>query len=241
MTIITPAQASPERKVSVLLGVGIFLLPIAFVWFLLRNGYSLVARIIGFGWLLVFLFFGFGPHPNPGPAAQHSVSTPSSSSAANATSANDAASSSSAPSAPAGKWLYREDTDEMRGFTSHYTTLPSNEVLQFKFPYAGGTSVILTLRQKQKGTDVMLVVTNGQFLCNDFSNRFILAKFDNGPIQKYRCEKTDDGSANTIFILGERKFLAELKKSKTVTIETEFFREGAYQLTFDSAGLKWDY
>jgi hypothetical protein len=42
------------RPVSPLLAFGIFLLPIFFVWLLLRPGYSVRARTIGFGW------FGIG-------------------------------------------------------------------------------------------------------------------------------------------------------------------------------------
>lgn len=42
---------SPKRRVSVLLGIGIFLLPIIFAWFLLRRGHSVLARVVGFGWL----------------------------------------------------------------------------------------------------------------------------------------------------------------------------------------------
>jgi hypothetical protein len=46
----------PERKVSALLAAGIVLLPLIFVWFLLRAGYSLQTRIIGFSWLMFPLF-----------------------------------------------------------------------------------------------------------------------------------------------------------------------------------------
>ncbi|MBS0296426.1 MAG: hypothetical protein JSR45_08950 [Proteobacteria bacterium] len=50
VTSVNGASGAP-RRVSVLLGIGIFLLPIIFVWFLLRRGYSVTARVIGFGWL----------------------------------------------------------------------------------------------------------------------------------------------------------------------------------------------
>lgn len=48
-----------ERPVSPLLGFGIFVLPIIFVWFLLREGHTLRSRVIGFGWfaMLVFAIF----------------------------------------------------------------------------------------------------------------------------------------------------------------------------------------
>lgn len=52
MTDSTPDAVTP-RKVSLLLGIGIFLLPIIFSWFTLRKGYSVLARVISLGWLAV--------------------------------------------------------------------------------------------------------------------------------------------------------------------------------------------
>ena len=48
MTATEPNR--PARRVSVLLGFGIFLLPVVFAWFLARRGHSTLARVIGFGW-----------------------------------------------------------------------------------------------------------------------------------------------------------------------------------------------
>ena len=42
----------PERPVSLLLGLGIFVVPIIFSWFTLRSGHSSIARVITFSWLL---------------------------------------------------------------------------------------------------------------------------------------------------------------------------------------------
>lgn len=49
-----PTHSGAEtRKVGVGLGIGIFLVPVVFVWFLLRKGHSTLARAVGFGWLLL--------------------------------------------------------------------------------------------------------------------------------------------------------------------------------------------
>ena len=45
-----------ERKVSILLGIGIFIMPYIFAWFTLREGYSKSARYISFGWFLFLVF-----------------------------------------------------------------------------------------------------------------------------------------------------------------------------------------
>lgn len=45
-------NSAKKRKVGFLLGIGIFFIPGIFAWFLLRNGHSSKARIIGFAWFL---------------------------------------------------------------------------------------------------------------------------------------------------------------------------------------------
>jgi hypothetical protein len=46
------------RRVGPLLAFLIFILPIFFVWLLLRDGHTMRSRIIGFGW---FAFWAFTP------------------------------------------------------------------------------------------------------------------------------------------------------------------------------------
>lgn len=53
-----PFMPKIERKVSILLGIGVFILPYIFAWFTLREGYSKPARFISFGWLLFLIFLG---------------------------------------------------------------------------------------------------------------------------------------------------------------------------------------
>lgn len=55
MSDVVEKAGGEKRKVGFALGLGIFLMPIVFAWFLLRKGYSTLARVIGFGWLLVFV------------------------------------------------------------------------------------------------------------------------------------------------------------------------------------------
>jgi len=43
------------RKVSALLGIGIFLIPFLFSWLTLRKGYSKLSRVIAFGWMGVVI------------------------------------------------------------------------------------------------------------------------------------------------------------------------------------------
>lgn len=49
--IVAPAK----RPVSILLGIGILFIPIIFSWFTLRNGHSVLSRVVSFSWLLLSL------------------------------------------------------------------------------------------------------------------------------------------------------------------------------------------
>lgn len=50
-------NAPVERSVGVLLGIGIFLIPIIFAWFTLRKGHTAKAKIISFLWLALTVVF----------------------------------------------------------------------------------------------------------------------------------------------------------------------------------------
>lgn len=51
----TAAGVPASRSVGFWLGLGIFLVPLVFVWFLLRQGHSTTSRVIGFAWLALAL------------------------------------------------------------------------------------------------------------------------------------------------------------------------------------------
>jgi len=53
-----------ERKVSVLLGIGIFLIPFLFSWLTLRKGYSKLSRIIAFAWMGIAIIGVIAEEPN---------------------------------------------------------------------------------------------------------------------------------------------------------------------------------
>jgi hypothetical protein len=54
---VDKAKGRSNRKVGAALGIGILVLPWAFVWLLLRQGYSTSARLIGFGWFAATVLF----------------------------------------------------------------------------------------------------------------------------------------------------------------------------------------
>lgn len=215
------------------------------------------------GWIVALVWSLNGPKPASGTAgnrngvliafavicglsligalAPKSTVTPPNKSASQASSSSSESSlsqeSSSPQLAPVGHWDYSESQDKMRGTTTRYAMLDSDNELSLGFPYKGGTTT-LTLRKGPSGTDVYIQV-NGQFLCDDYSHPTIAVKFDNGPVQSYGCAEPSDASTGILFIRSEAKFIAQLKKSKHLIIETEMFQEGRQQIEFSTEGLKF--
>jgi hypothetical protein len=144
------------------------------------------------------------------------------------------------PAEPEGKWQYSTDKDEMRGTEDRFAHLDGSNTINLDFPYGEQRGRMVVRQSAQFGFDILVGVESGQIMCNSFTNSRINVKFDDGPIQSYRCLDASDGTSSMVFIEGAKGFLAKLKKSKKVIVEAEFFQNGMQQLTFDTANLKWE-
>jgi hypothetical protein len=136
------------------------------------------------------------------------------------------------------KWTYTEDADQMRGTKTKFAMLESENSLSFGFPYEGGNATLILRKRSSDGTNIMLQI-KGQFVCHSFAGGTIATKFDNGKIQKWGCNEPSDGATGVLFIEGATRFIANLKKSKSLIIEAEFYQAGPQQMRFDVAGLDW--
>src|SRR3546814_15591449 len=85
----------------------------------------------------------------------------------------------------------------------------------------------------------MFLFDKGQILCRSYSDGHVSVKFDDQPIKRYACDGASDGSSDIAFLSNESGFLANLKKSKKVIIETEFYQQGNQQFAFAAAGMDW--
>lgn len=226
-----------KTKVGFLLGLGILLVPFVFVWWLLRSGYSTFARIVGFGWfaLILLIVIGNSNRTNLAPTATTSQLQ---STATDSGSQSPRTPTAATSTRPASKWSYSEDVDQMRGTTARYASVTSEIKLSFGFPYKGGNATLTLRRRPEDGLNIILEV-KGQFLCSSFRNDRVAVKFDDGPIQRFGCSEPSDARTGELFINGENRFVAKLKKARTVIIEAEFYQEGRRQMQFDVAGLDW--
>ncbi len=140
---------------------------------------------------------------------------------------------------PQSKWKYEENTNAMDDSKTYFAATKANEVMEFKFPYEGGVTTKLYLRNMSKQNDVFFVISQGQFLSNVLGNKSILVRFDKKKAKKYSYSLPSDGSSNTAFITQTANFIKELKQAKKLTIQCDFFNEGSRTLTFDVTGLEW--
>ena len=139
------------------------------------------------------------------------------------------------------KWRYNQNQDEMRNQTTYSAILESNNSVDFDFPYSGGSTLSIQLRQDPKyGKDVIFFISKGQIPC--FSGCTASVKFDNGRIQTLRFVGAENGHADTIFLSNNvAGFVKQLRSSKTMMAEVEFYDEGRRQFQFDTSGLEWTY
>lgn len=142
---------------------------------------------------------------------------------------------------PASNWRYEETQNEMDGIKSYYATATSSNEIEFEFPYQGGSTASVILRNTNGKNEVMLAISKGQFIASFGGADYIRAKFDNDKPMSLSYGMPSDGSSNTIFLGGTSKFMAKLKVSKKLIIEAEFYDAGTKTMRFDIEGLKWQY
>lgn len=135
-------------------------------------------------------------------------------------------------------WSYRTDKDELRGKTVYLASADSENSVDFDFPYAGGSTLTMTVRRHPKyGDDVYFRISKGQFICGiDDCDGTI--NYGDGP-QPISLAEPEDNSSDLLFASNGSGVIAHLKKAKRVIIELPFYQEGNRQFTFNTNGLNW--
>lgn len=128
----------------------------------------------------------------------------------------------------------------MTSETNKYATLESMNKLEFEFPYNGGSTGILEIRQKDNNkADVVLKISKGQFLSNFKNEHTVNLRFDEHEALQVGYTELSDTSTDTIFLNNEEKIITELTKASTLKIEVQFFKEGNRILEFNVKNFKW--
>jgi len=137
-------------------------------------------------------------------------------------------------------WKYAVDTDKMSGTKRYFASTTSTNEIEFEFPYDGGSTFQLVVRNMGKRNEVLLSVSKGQFMTSIGSSEKIRIKFDDEKPFYVGYNSADDGSMDIIFLNSANKIINKLKKAKKVMIEAPFYDAGRQIIYFDVEGLKWD-
>lgn len=149
-------------------------------------------------------------------------------------------SSDSIANVPTSNWTYNIDKNEMDDTETAYANIEATEKLNFDFPY-GEETVTLTIRHMSNKNEVLLWISNGQFLSNMMGDRSIKVRFDDEKAQNISYIDPSDGSSTVIFISNPDAFINRLKSCKRLLIESEFFNEGNRTMKFETDDFQWKY
>ena len=129
----------------------------------------------------------------------------------------------------------------MTGQVTRYAAVFSENTHQLEFPYQGGTKALLRIKKHPRnGLLVTVGINKGQLTCHSFMNCKILVRFDDRPPIKFRATEPADHSTDMLFLMPEKQFLKEVKKSTRVAVELPFFQAGNLIFQFNTADLKWE-
>ncbi len=135
-------------------------------------------------------------------------------------------------------WSYSESKDEMTGEKSASPCSTSTNEHQFSFPYNGGSSGRLCLRNRGKRLDAYVVISSGQFLCG-VEDCTLRLRFDDGPVTTFTAVESEDHRSDMFFIEPASRLAFSIKKAKQLKLEGKYYQEGRQVLQFDVAGLDW--
>jgi len=138
------------------------------------------------------------------------------------------------------EWAYGEKIDQMSSTPIYLAQVISGTVLNFEFPYDGGASAYLTIRNKDGLNKAYLEISKGQFLIHSSAKMWKL-RFDQDETDYYLFNPTSSGNSRIAFVSRAAEFISKVKKHKRLFIEAEFYQEGLRQIEFDISNLKWDH
>lgn len=137
-------------------------------------------------------------------------------------------------------WVYVDGQDELTGKRSKQAFILSNDYFELDFPYSNKQKATLTVRQHPRyGLDVILGIERGQIPCSSYDGCTFEATFDGGAVQKFSAAGAADNSSETLFVSNDKRFLAALKKSRSVKIVLPIYQNGGIVHSFRTVGLDW--
>ena len=131
-------------------------------------------------------------------------------------------------------WDLSTSQDDMDDSKNYWYSLQSDNYANFDFPYEGNSYLTIAVRwMKKYGYDVLLEITKGQMVGNEYNGtNYVRVRFDGGKVQKFYYNEPNDGSSNLVFLKKAHTFIEKCKSAKDIIIEQEFYQEGVHQFKF---------
>lgn len=119
----------------------------------------------------------------------------------------------------------------------YFANCDASNVLNFGFPYEGGSTLTILVRKMDGKNEVILQVSKGQF--SSAYDSSVKMKFDNGKVLSYDFTEAADGSSDYIFLHPASSIIKKIKNAKSIKIEAPFFEQGRQVAEFNVSGLNW--
>lgn len=142
------------------------------------------------------------------------------------------------PAAPEyNTWNYSERVNEMTSKKTKTAYIDAEDLLDFEFPYQGGSTATLSIR-RDGGVDSYIRVSKGQFNTT-YDGTSVRVRFDDRPQMTFSMLESSDGSSDILFFSNTTRLIQNIKKSKVMKVQAEFFNEGNRVMEFHVGDLKW--
>lgn len=144
-------------------------------------------------------------------------------------------------SSPQDAWNYSTQKDKMDDKDIFFAQTQSINTLYFNAPYDGGSYGELTIRKMNGRNEVILDISQGQFLSTIGEYRTVRLRFDDNKPITVGYNGTSDYRSNEIFLDSPALIISKLKKTKKLLLEVEFYEVGRQQLEFNVANFDWQH
>lgn len=134
------------------------------------------------------------------------------------------------------QWSMSTSIDPMTDKPTTIATLRSQNKASFDFPYEGGSTLTMTLRNKDNKLDVYFTISKGQFVCNEYSGTDkAIIRFDEEEAITYKTSESATHDSDILFIKNASAVKSIIDKCKTahsIKVQLNFFDEGSRVFEF---------
>ena len=134
-------------------------------------------------------------------------------------------------------WRYDTTEDKMSVAPVFTAALMAREPFNLSFPYDSVTYGSLMIRKKHGQTNVKIMVSSGQFQ-SSINGTTVDVKFDDQNTLTFGAYGPLDNRSTELFIKDIQKFLKDLRKSKHLELEANFYHDGLRQMEFFPDSLR---